>query len=257
MNLVIDIGNTNIVFGLKQADKWLHIWRMNTDRQTKGLEYNLALQNMLWELGVAPNDIKNKILSTVVPELKNVFINILDKLNNRQTLVLDQSIYNKLPLNIPSQEEIGSDLVANALAANQLYKENLIIIDFGTALTFTVVNQKGEILGVNIAPGLKTALNALGDKASQLDTVPLKLPDYPLGVDTETALQNGVLLGYIGLISFMIETIKQTVGQSYKVLSTGGLVNVLKDKLSQLDYINQNLTLEGLALIPDLIQNKA
>ncbi len=254
MKLVVDIGNTNIVIGIKKQNKWLHIWRIHTGKNTGELDYSLNLHNTLWELGIAPGDIQYKVLSTVVPELKNVFSNLLRKLNENPLIILDKKTFKNLDLIIPSPDEIGSDLVANALAAYHLYHQDVIIIDFGTALTFTVVNKAGKILGVNIAPGLKTALNALGDKTSQLDAVPLELPENPLGINTETAIQNGVLLGCVGLIGFMIETIKKQVGNSYKVVVTGGLVNVLKHKLPMIDYVNQNLTLEGLALLPELIK---
>ncbi len=255
MKLVVDIGNTNIVVGLKKQKQWVHIWRMHTSKQATELDYNMKLQSVLWELGVSPDEIEHKVLSTVVPELKDRFSDLLKKINSNPVIVLDKNIFKFLDIYIPSPDEIGSDLVANALAAHHIYHQDMIIIDFGTALTFTVINKNGKILGVNIAPGLKTALNALGDKTAQLDTVPLVLPENPLGTNTETAMQNGVLLGYIGLVSYMVETIKNEVGQSYKVLVTGGLVNVLKHKIPVIDYLNQNLTLEGLALIPDLLKN--
>ena len=253
MKLVIDIGNTNIVAGIKQQDRWLQILRFETDKNALAFEYSMKLNNALWELGVAPDDIKYKIFSTVVPELNEAFQNLLVKINNAPLIVFDKTIFSKLNITIPSPDEIGTDLVANALAAHNFYNDNMIIIDFGTALTFTVIDKNGKILGVNIAPGLKTAINTLGDKTSQLDVVPLELPKNPLGNTTETAIQNGVLLGYTGLISYMIETIKKEVGQDYKILVTGGLVNVLKDRLPMIDYVNQNLTLEGLALSTEFI----
>jgi len=248
--LVIDIGNTNIVAGIKQNDNWIQIWRFKTDKSASEFEYSMKLNNALWEQGIDVNQIDYKILSTVVPELKDNFIQILQKLNSKSLIVLDKEVFPFLNIDIPAPEEIGSDLVANVLAAYNIYKDNLIIIDFGTALTFTIVNNKGKILGVNIAPGLKTALNSLGDKTSQLDNVPLELPDSPLGTDTKTAIQNGVLLGYTGLISYMIERIKQEVGKDYKVLVTGGLHRVLKHELPQIDYIEPDLTLNGLAILP-------
>ncbi len=253
MKLVVDIGNTNVVIGLKKKAEWLQIWRFATDKKALAYDYSIKLNNALWELGIDPEDIHYKILSSVVPELKDKFENLLNKFNHAPLLVLDMSFFVRLNIKIPRHDEIGSDLVANALAAYHIYKEDLIIVDFGTALTFTALNHKGEILGVNIAPGLKTAMNALGDKTSQLDRVPLVLPDKPLGINTETAIQNGVLLGYIGLVSYMIERIKKELGASYKVLVTGGLVHVLKHKLPQINYVNPNLTLEGLALLPDFV----
>ena len=255
MKLVIDIGNSNVVVGINKAGEWLHIWRFITDKQAKALDYGIKLLNVLWDTGISVEQISHKILSTVVPELKAEFVKMLDNLNDAPTLVLEKDTFPFLNLTIPAADEIGTDLVANALAVHNLYHTNAIIIDFGTALTFTVINKKGRILGVNIAPGLKTAMNALGDKTSQLDSVPLVLPDNPLGTNTETAIQNGVLLGYIGLISYMIKQIKQVFDEEYQVIVTGGLVNVLKDRIPQIDLVVPNLTLDGLALLPQFIKS--
>ncbi len=255
MKLVIDIGNSNVVAGLNKDGEWLHIWRFKTDKNAKALDYGIKLLNALWDAGVNVGQISYKILSTVVPELKAEFVKMLNNLNEAPTLVLEREIFRDLNLIIPATDEIGTDLVANSLAVHNLYQTNAIIIDFGTALTFTVINKNGQILGVNIAPGLKTAMNALGDKTSQLDSVPLVLPDNPLGTNTETAIQNGVLLGYIGLVSYMIEQIKNVYNEDYQVIVTGGLVNVLKDKLPQIDMVVPNLTLDGLALLPQFIKS--
>ena len=255
MKLVIDIGNSNVVVGLNKAGKWLHIWRFKTDKQAKALDYGIKLLNVLWDAGISVEQISNKILSTVVPELKTEFVKMLKNLNDAPTIILEREIFPALNLTIPAADEIGTDLVANALAVHNIYQTNAIIIDFGTALTFTVVNKEGRILGVNIAPGLKTAMNALGDKTSQLDKVSLILPENPLGTNTETAIQNGVLLGYIGLVSYMIQQIKQIFDEDYQVIVTGGLVNVLKDRLPEIDMLVPNLTLDGLALLPQFVKN--
>ncbi len=254
MKLVVDIGNSNVVVGISKSGKWLHIWRFKTDKQAKALDYGVKLLNVLWDAGIHVDDISVKILSTVVPELKTEFEKMLNNLNDQPTIVLDKNIFSSLNLNIPAADEIGTDLVANALAVHNLYQTGAIIVDFGTALTFTVVNKEGQILGVNIAPGLKTAMNALGDKTSQLDSVPLILPENPLGYNTESAIQNGVLLGYVGLISYMIAQLKNVCGDNYQVIATGGLVHVLKDQLPQIDKIAPNLTLDGLALLPKFVK---
>ncbi len=253
MKLVVDIGNTNVVVGIKYNEQWRQIWRFKTKKDAKELDYSLKLHNAMWEAGIHPDEIKTKVLSTVVPELKPQFVNILNKMNPKPLIILDQNIFNQLDIDIPSPNEIGSDLVANVLAAFHVYHQDLIIIDFGTALTFTVLNKKGEILGVNIAPGLKTAMNALGDKTSQLDSVPLEFPDNIIGKNTETAIQNGVLIGYTGLVNHMIAVLKNAVGPHYKVLITGGLWHILKDKLTAIDYVAPNLTLDGLAKLPEIL----
>ena len=251
--LIIDIGNSNIVIGLKNKDQWEHVWRLESLKKAPKFHYALRISNLLLEAGINSQEIDYKILSSVVPELNNKFRNILKRLNENPFIELNQEIYPKLNIGIPNPEEIGTDLVANALAAFNLYKDNIIIVDFGTALTFTIVDKQGNILGVNIAPGIKTAINVLAEKTSQLDVVPLSIPENPIGFDTETAIQNGVLRGYIGLISHMINTIKKQTSIDFKVIGTGGLANVLADYIPEINLVNENLTLEGLALIPELI----
>ena len=254
MRLIVDIGNSNVVVGLQQNANWLHIWRFKTDKQAKALDYGVKFLNVLWEAGIGVDEISYKILSTVVPELKTEFVKMLDNLNKAPLLILDKKIFSSLNLTIPASDEIGTDLVANALAIHNIYKTGAIVVDFGTALTFMLIDAEGKILGVNIAPGIKTAMNSLSDKTSQLDNVPLILPENPLGTNTETAIQNGVLLGYIGLISYMISQIKNAYGKDVKVIATGGLVNVLKHKLPEIDIIAPNLTLDGLALLPQFVK---
>ena len=255
MKLIVDIGNSNIVIGIQQNQQWKHFWRINTQKKASEYHYSLKINNLLWEASISPSDIDDFILSTVVPELKTIFNNVLYKLNRQKVLVLDKSIYPKLNIKIPNPNEMGTDLVANALAVHNKYFQNNIIIDFGTALTFTIVNKKGEIIGVNIAPGIKTAINALSDKASQLEPVPLELPDNPIGYNTQTAIQNGVLIGYVGLVSHMIKVIQKNLGHNYTVIATGGLSEILSKQIPQIKIINKNLTLEGLALLPMFIND--
>ena len=254
MKLVVDIGNTNIVAGVKNREKWIYIWRFETDKDASEFDYSIRLNNLLWEAGIDTKQLHSIVLSSVVPELKDKFISLLTKINNEVFILLDKTIYPALNIKIPNPDEIGTDLVANSLAAYNNYTDDLIIIDFGTALTFTVINRKGAILGVNIAPGIKTAIRSLSDKTSQLDSVPLQLPENALGHNTETAIQNGVLLGYTGLIKYMINQIKNEVGNSYKVLATGGLSGILREKLPEIDYFDKQLTLNGLAMVDVFIK---
>ncbi len=256
MKLVVDIGNTNIVAGVLKQDKCLHLWRFKTEKDASEFDYSIKLNNLLFEAGIENGQLNAIVLSSVVSELKDKFISLLTKINADAFILLDKAVYPLLNIKIPNPDEIGTDLVANSLAAYNKYASDLIIIDFGTALTFTVINKNGEILGINIAPGIKTAIRALSDKTSQLDWVPLIMPDNPLGHNTETAIQNGVLLGYTGLIKYMIKTIKNKVGEQYKVLATGGLSEVLKEKLPEINYFDRQLTLSGLAMVADFVEKR-
>jgi type III pantothenate kinase len=251
--LIIDIGNSNIVIGIKEKNEWKHIWRIPTIKKAPKFHFALKISNLLFEAGIDINQIDYKIISSVVPELNIKFRTLLKRLNSKKLIELNEKTYPYLNISIPNPQEIGADLVANALAAHNIYKDNIIIVDFGTALTFTIIDKNGEILGVNIAPGIKTAINVLAEKTSQLDLVPLKIPENPIGHNTETAIQNGVLRGYIGLVNHMIKSIKKQTDENFKVVATGGLADVLTPHISEINIVNNNLTLEGLALLPELI----
>lgn len=246
MKLIIDIGNSNIVVGVYSHNQWQHMWRIVTDKEANVHHYSLKLNNFLFEAGVDLSQIMQKVMSSVVPELTEVFYEGLKKINDAPTILLNRKEFKKLDISITNPQEIGTDLVANVLASHKLYHENMIIVDFGTALTFTVVDERGLIKGINIVPGIKTAIKSLGDNASQLDAVPLKIPKNVLGQNSIEAIQNGILLGYVGLISFMIKTIKSQFTEEYKVLVTGGLSSILKDRLPMIDYCNKDLTLFGI-----------
>ena len=252
MKLVVDIGNSNIVFGIFE-NKWKHVWRFETKKDKSALYYSLKLNELLWESGIAPENIEFKVVSSVVPKLKDVFVEVLDKLNDKPLVVLDRNIYDKLDIDIKNPLEMGTDLVANAIAAHKLYSGDVIIVDFGTALTFTVMDESGNISGVNIAPGLKTALNALVGNTAQLPKVPLEFPPQPIGTNTIEAIQNGILIGYIGLVKYMIKAIKTYLGSDYKTVVTGGMSSVIAPNIGEIDFIEPNLTLYGLLFAGQLV----
>ena len=254
MKLLLDIGNTNITIGIFDKGKWQHIWRLETKKDEPALYYSLKLNNLLWEAGINAGDIDYSVFSTVVPELKDVFSELLFKLNKKEPVILDRDIYSKLDIHISNPFEIGSDLVANAVAAHHLYKDDIIIVDFGTALTFTVLDSDGTIAGINIAPGVKTAIDALVNNTSQLPKVELEFPLIPLGSNTVEAIQNGVLVGYIGLVKYMIKVIKNYKEKDYKTVTTGGLASLISPHLGEVDYLEPNLTLYGLLFAGEMLE---
>jgi len=250
MFLAIDIGNSNIVVGVYENENWRKIWRVNTNSEKSILFYQQFLMDALLEEGVASQDVTAVVFSSVVPDLNDNFKVLLDHLyHHAKITILNPELYLELGLQVARPYEIGSDLVANAVAAHQIYKCNAIVIDFGTALSFTIVNEEGHILGVSIAPGLKTAIRALSKGTAQLPEVLLEYPKSAVGTNTNHAIQSGVLVGYVGLVRYMIQEIRKELGDDFKTIATGGLSHILAPLQNDFDFINKNLTLEGLRIL--------
>lgn len=254
MQLVIDIGNSNVVIGIYKQGKWQQIWRIPTTLSAPTLFYKMQINNRLLEAGIPVHDIHQVVISSVVPPLTEPLKELCLQLFGKEPIQVGPDIYPLLPLEILNPYEIGTDLVANAMAAKYLFKKDCIVVDFGTALTFTTINQAGKILGVSIAPGLKTAIGALVSKTAQLPEVPLKIPHSKLGINTETAIQTGVLVGYVGLVRYLLESIRSEVGNQFIAIATGGLSSILTPLQNDFEVIDLNLTLNGLRVIGDLIE---
>lgn len=251
MVLVLDIGNSNVVAGIHDGVSWKHVWRFPTlgADQEAYVFYRQQMADHLLEAGLRPASFSGIVLSSVVPPLTPVFIELCTQLFQLEPLLVGPALYPKLGLSINRPAEIGTDLVANAVGALELYRKDCIVVDFGTALTFTTVRVTGEILGVAIAPGLKTAIYALFQKTAQLPEVPLELPASPIGTNTVQAIQSGVLWGYVGLVKHMLEAIRNEAGDQFISVATGGLSAVLHPLEDVFEEINPHLTLEGLRLI--------
>lgn len=249
MLLVIDIGNTNIVFGIYKEKKWLEYWRIKTDQLKTADEYRVIFRSLMNAGGYPQPAVRSIILSSVVPSLVYPFEEMLINLfPEAQTHLVSPEIYDKLPVKILNPYEIGSDLVANAIAAYSEYGDNTMVIDFGTALTFTTIG-KAQIAGVAIAPGLKTAVGALAGKTAQLPQIHLTPPPSVLGENTIHAIQSGIIYGYTGLVNSMVERTEQEMKTKLNVVATGGLSSVIAPLTNKIQQIQPMLTLDGLVRI--------
>lgn len=254
MLLAVDAGNTNIVFGIYKNQEWIAEWRYETLPIKNQMEYELFLRLQFLEANLKLEDVEAVVISSVVPQLNPILTEFSKPLIHRKPLFIEPKIFDQLPVRTLQPYQIGTDLLANAVAGFMHYKKNIIIIDFGTALTFTVVNAKGTILGVSIAPGLKTAIKALVGNTAQLPDVPLELPDSKMGENTTEAIQAGILWGYVSMIEGMLDKIEEELGYSSTVIATGGLSSILHPLHARFHKVDKNLTLEGLRLIHNLIR---
>jgi len=255
MMLAVDIGNTDITLGLHHENKWAHSWRLSSARNHPELFYGIKLREFFFEAGLRAGDVQKIVISSVVPDLTDRIINVVITLFEKRPIVLGPDVYAKLPIEVLNPYEIGSDLVSNALAAFMRFKSNCIVVDFGTALTFTTIDATGKIIGVAIAPGLKTAIRSLSQNTAKLFDVPLELPASVLGKNTVHAIQAGILIGYEGLVSSMLKRIKAELNDpNCATVATGGLSSIITSLKDQFTEVDLNLTLHGLKLVSDLSQ---
>jgi len=253
MILTVDIGNTNIVFGVADQNEWLKIWRIQTDLLKTADEYEVIFRSLFTSSGIGEREIDRTVLSSVVPSLIRPFREMLGHLLDHSPVLVEPSQYKKLPVEILSPDEIGTDIVADATAAFIRYGGPCMVIDFGTALTFTTISKSGKILGVAIAPGLSTALKSLTGNTAQLRDVQLVTPPSVLGDNTIHALQSGIVLGFAGLVDSMVTRTEEELSEQLKVIATGGLSSVLQNVSGKIQIIDENLTLDGLKFMAEII----
>lgn len=251
MFLAIDAGNSNIVFGFydENQKKWMHEYRINTQKGISVLKLEKDIHLFFLENDIKTDEILNVGISSVVPEINPVIQQFCKEYLEKDCYLINGRSYNKLKVSTARPNEIGSDLMCNVTAAYEKFQTGCIIVDFGTALTFTVVGNDGKILGVNIVPGLKTAIKSLFTNTSKLPEVELKMPQSALGKNTIHSIQAGILYGYTGLVKGMLETIQQEVGHQCRVIATGGLSSILTTLKDSFELVDRNLTLEGIRLI--------
>lgn len=249
MFLAIDIGNSDITFGLHDSDQWGHVWRMPSDTSRPDVYYGMRIRDYFFESRISEGGIEQVVISSVVPALTPKFREIILHVFDKEPLILGPEVYVKLPVKTLNPYQIGSDLVANAVAAWTKYGGDCVVVDFGTALTFTVVKDN-RIHGVAIAPGVKTALRSLTENTAKLFEVPIEMPESVFGKDTIHAIQSGILFGYESLVRGMVGRIKtEIMNDRIPVIATGGLSEVITPLEDVFIDRDLNLTLEGLRII--------
>lgn len=254
MFLSIDAGNSNIVLSFYDASSksWIAEFRVETRRNITELELEQKVGLFLMEKDIRSQAISKVGISSVVPEINKTLEMFSSKFFGIDPYLISGRSYSTTPVSTSRPDEIGSDLMCNVMAAYQKYKSACIIVDFGTALTFTVVDRDGMVLGVNIAPGIKTAIRSLSSSTSKLPEIELKVPDSAIGKNTIHAIQAGIIYGYVGLVNGMLDTIIEELGDAPPVIATGGLSHFLPKLERRFDHVDRNLTVEGIRLISEI-----
>lgn len=252
MLLVIDVGNTNIVFGVYKDEKLLYNWRIATQKDRTSDEYGLLFQQVFSYNGLSSDDIEDIIISSVVPPLMHTLPNMCIKYFGIDPKVVGPGIKTGIDIKYDDPKEVGADRIVNAVAGFSKYGGPLIIVDFGTAITFCAINKDGDYLGGAIFPGIKISSEALFLRTSKLPKVEISRPENIIGKNTTNSIQAGMVYGYIGMVDYIIEKMGNEMcldDESLKVIATGGFSNLIAKESKYIDKVDKLLTLEGLRII--------
>ena len=251
MLLCVDVGNTNVVYGLWDGSAWVGQWRVRTVRDQMPDEYAVMLRALLQDSGFEVQAIDRVVLASVVPPLTAIFAEVVTRYLRLEPLIVGPGVRSGLRIRIDNPVELGADLVADAVAAYARFHSACIIVDFGTATTFSAVSEEGDFLGVAIAPGLGVAAEALSSRTAQLPRVGLTPPASAIGKNTVHSMQAGLVFGYVGLVEGLIGRIQAELGGKATVIATGGLSSVLAPLTQAIHTVDPWLTLDGLRLIAE------
>lgn len=249
MLLVVDIGNTNIVFGVYDNSTLVNHWRLSTSLQKTVDEYAILINSLLYIEKIKLSQINSAIVSCVVPPLLIPFEIICRKYIGIKPIIVEPGIKTGMPISYENPSELGADRIVNAVAGYEKYKKALIIVDFGTATTFDYITSKGEYAGGSIAPGIMISLEALFERASKLPRVELVQPKTLVGKNTVHAMQAGITYGYISLVDGIVRRIKDEVKTDPYVIATGGLAGLIYRGSETINEVDEFLTLQGLKIL--------
>ena len=252
MLLAIDVGNTNIVFGLYDDKNVIDYWRINSDHHKTADEYGLLFIEAIKCANAVIKDIDAVIIASVVPLLSTTIRKMVERYFKVTPMFVDENSRTGIRICYKNPKEVGSDRIVNAVAAYTIYGGAVIIIDFGTATTFCAVSKDSEYLGGVIVPGIMISLDALSQKAAKLPKIALELPATVIGTDTVSSLQSGIIYGYAGLVDELVRKIKKEMGGEPYVVATGGLAETIAAHTVSIKEVNPMLTLEGLRLVYEM-----
>lgn len=247
--LVIDIGNTWIVFGVYRGDELINHWRLSTVLNKTVEEYAILVSGLLRLEKIVLSEIESAIISCVVPPLLVSFEALCRKYVGVRPIMVGPGIKTGMPILYENPQEIGADRIVNAVAAYEAKKSAHIIVDFGTAIAFDYITPKGEYVGGALYPGILVSVEALWERASKLPRVELVKPRDIIGRNTVAAMQAGIIYGYISLIDGIVKRMKDEVKTNPHVIATGGPAKLFFKESETIDEVDEFLTLKGLKIL--------
>ncbi len=250
MFLAIDVGNTNIVFGVFDGNKLLTHWRIVTSRERTVDEYRLLLKELFALDGVKVSSVDGVAVSCVVPPVIMPLERACEELYHKRPVVIGPGTRTGISILYDNPREVGADRIVNAVAGYDKYKKGIIIVDFGTATTFDCVSRRGEYLGGVIAPGIGISLEALFTHASKLPRIEIASPPSVIGSNTVNSMQSGIFYGYRALVEGIIGLItKEMKDDKPVVIATGGFAELIGNSSPFINEVDEFLTLRGLKII--------
>ena len=246
----IDIGNTDITFGIFQGKKLCDTFRMRTKISRTSDEYGMFMLDVIKYKGYRRADVDDVIVASVVPAVMHSLTSAIIKYFGLQPIIVGAGIRTGIKIKTANPKETGADRIVDAVAGYELYGGPVIVVDFGTATTYDIITPDGEFIGCVISPGLRISANALWQQAAKLPEIEIRKPESILAKETVSSMQAGLVYGYIGQTEYIIRKIIEESGfDKVKVVATGGLGKMISEETDCIDYYDANLTLKGLQLI--------
>jgi type III pantothenate kinase len=248
MLLAVDVGNTNISYGVLDGEELVLHLRTESSRQRTADEYAVLVRQMLQLRGVDPARVDAAIIASVVPALTDIMTQFVERAFGLTPLVVGPGIKTGMPIFYEDPRDVGADRIVNAVAGHEWAKGAVIVVDFGTATTFDCVSAKGEYLGGAITPGVQISTDALFARAARLHRVELALPPRAIGRNPTQSMQSGIIFGYAGLVDGLCARLAKEMGPA-RVVATGGLAGLIGKQASAIEHVDPDLTLTGLRLL--------
>ena len=250
MLLALDVGNTNITIGVFDGEKLLRTLRVTTKLPRTSDEYGILIKSLLRENDIDPDQVNATIVSSVVPAVMYSLRNGLYKYFHVEPLIVEPGIKTGIRIVTDHPAQIGADRIVDAVGAYEKYGGPVLVLDFGTATTYDLVDDKGQFVSVIIAPGIRTSGKALWQDAAKLPEIEIKKPKSILAKETISSMQAGLVYGQIGQTEYIIKKVREESGfDNLKVVATGGLGAMIAAETSAIDIYDANLTLDGMRLI--------